>query len=169
MKKVVIVVVVMVMVMGIGIGSASAANSLQQGTIGFNINAVNSDNDFVITGKYFILKDLAVLAGLGFGIKGGDAEGTDFGIGAGIRKYLKTEDFAPFVGGSIFYSTTRDGDQEDLSLMVDFGAEYFLHKQFSVEGSIGVGYTSSETTDGQSYKETTFGTQKAILSFNFYF
>lgn len=170
MKKIVLVAVVMAMVMGIGIGSASAANSLQQGTIGFNIKAVNSSNDFVLTGKYFVLKDLAVLAGFGFGAKGGDAEGTDFGIGAGLRKYLKTDDFAPFVGGSIFYSTTQDGDQEDLSVMAEFGAEYFLHKQFSVEGSIGFGYTSSETeTTVGGFKDTTIGTQKAAISFNFYF
>jgi hypothetical protein len=169
MKNIVMVVVAMVMVMGISIGSASAANSLQQGTIGFNINAVNNNNDFVITGKYFALKDLAVLGAFGFGAKGGDASGTDFGIGAGVRKYLKTDDFAPFVGGNIFYSTTKDGDQKDFSLIAEFGAEYFLHKQFSIEGSIGFGYTSSDTSDGTSYKETTIGTQKAAISFNFYF
>ncbi len=128
--------------------SASAANSLHEGTIGFNIDAVNSSNSFILTGKYFVLNDLAVLAGFGFGAKGGDASGTDFGIGAGVRKYLKTEDFAPFAGGSIFYSTTKDGDQKDFSLLGEFGAEYFLHKQFSVEGSIGFGYTSSETDTG---------------------
>jgi len=169
MKNILIVVVVMAMVMGIGVGSASAANSLQQGTIGFNINAVNNNDNFVITGKYFVLKDLAVLAGFGFGAKGGDASGTDFGIGAGLRKYLKTDDFAPFVGGSLFYSTTKDGNQKDFSIIAEFGAEYFLHKQFSVEGSIGFGYTSSDTTDGTNYKETTIGTQKAAISFNFYF
>jgi hypothetical protein len=174
MKKIVIVVMAMAMVISVGIGSASAANSLQQGTIGFNINAVNSSDSFIITGKYFVLKDLAVLAGFGFGAKGGDAKGTDFGIGAGLRKYLKIDDFAPFAGGSIFYSTTRDGDQKDISIMGEFGAEYFLHKQFSVEGSIGFGYTSSETetTVGAvttRFKDTTIGTQKAALSFNFYF
>jgi len=174
MKKVVIVAVVMAMVMGIGIGSASAANSLQKGTIGFNINAVNSSEDFVITGKYFVLKDLAVLAGFGFGAKGGDAKGTDLGIGAGIRKYLKIDDFAPFAGGSVFYAKTRDGAQKDMSIMGEFGAEYFLHKQFSVEGSIGLGYTSSETetTTGAvttKNKDTTIGTQKTAISFNFYF
>ena len=174
MNKIVIVVVAMAMIMGIGIGSASAANSLQKGTMGFNINAVNSSDSFVITGKYFVLKDLAVLAGFGFGAKGGDAKGTDLGIGAGVRKYLKIDDFAPFAGGSILYSKTRDGDQKDMSIMAEFGAEYFLHKQFSVEGSVGFGYTSSEieTTAGAvttKYKETTIGTQKAAVSFNFYF
>jgi len=108
MKKALIIALVMAMAIGMGIGSASAANSLQQGTIGFNItalnfnnndnNALNNNDNFVITGKYFILKDVALLAAFGFGVKGGDASGTDFGIGAGIRKYLKTEDFAPFLG-----------------------------------------------------------------------
>ena len=174
MKKGVIVALVMAMVMGIWIGNASAANSVQKGTIGFNLNAVNSSDSFVLTGKYFVLKDMAILAGFGFGVKGGDADGTDFGIGAGLRKYLKIDDFAPFAGGGIFYSTTRDGDQKDVSIIAEFGAEYYLHKQFSVEGSIGFGYTSSETetTVGavkNKYKDTTIGTQKAALSVNFYF
>jgi hypothetical protein len=174
MKNVVIVALVMAMVLGAGIGSASAANSLQQGTFGINIDAVNSNENFVITGKYFLLKDLAVLAGFGFGVKGGDADGTDFGIGGGIRKYLKTDDFAPFVGGGFFYSDTRDGDQTDLIIFGELGAEYFLHKQFSVEGSVGVGYQSSETetTAGNvrtNYKETTFGTIRSAISVNFYF
>jgi hypothetical protein len=168
MKKIVIVLVVLAMVAGIGIGSASAANSLQQGTIGFNINAVNSNDDFVLTGKYFVLKDLAILAGFGFGIKGGDAEGTDFGIGGGIRKYLKTDDFTPFVGGGIFYKDTRDGDQTDISIFAEFGAEYFLQKQFSIEGSIGVGYRSLDN-DTTNYKDTTFGTLRSGISVNFYF
>jgi len=54
--------------------------------------------------------------------------------------------------------------------MGEFGAEYLLHKQFSVEGSIGFGYSSVETeTATTNYKDTTIGTQKAAISFNFYF
>lgn len=178
MKKFLIVVVALAMVMGIGIASASAANSLKEGTIGFNVDALNSNDIFVITGKYFILKDVAVLAGFGFGAKGGDAKGTDLGISVGARKYLKIDDFAPFAGGSFFYSNTKDGDQKDMSIMAEFGAEYFLHRQFSVEGSVGFGYTSSETetTTGTgagavttNFKDTTIGTQRVALSFNFYF
>ena len=75
MKRFLIVVVALAMVMGIGIASASAANSLKEGTIGFNVDALNSNNSFVISGKYFVLKDFAVLAGFGFGAKGGDANG----------------------------------------------------------------------------------------------
>ena len=178
MKRFLIVVVALAMVMCIGIASASAANSLKEGTIGFNVDALNSNDSFVISGKYFVLKDVAVLAGFGFGVKGGDANGTDLGIGIGARKYLKIDDFAPFVGGSFFYSNTKDGDQKNMSIMAEFGAEYFLHKQFSVEGSVGFGYTSSETesTTGTgagavttNFKDTTIGTQRVALSFNFYF
>ena len=118
---------------------------MKEGTIGFNVDTINSNDSFVISGKYFVLKDIAVLAGFGFGAKGGDAKGTDLGIGVGARKYLKTGDFAPFAGGSIFYSNTKDGNQKDMNIMGEFGAEYFLHRQFSVEGSVGFGYTSSET------------------------
>jgi hypothetical protein len=57
-----------------------------------------------------------VLAGFGFGAKDGDANGADFGISAGLRKYLKIDDFAPLAGGSIFYSTTQEGDQKDMSM-----------------------------------------------------
>jgi hypothetical protein len=57
-----------------------------------------------------------------------------------------------------------------------FGAEYFLHRQFSAEGSVGFGYTSSETETTTvagavttNFKDTTIGTQRVALSFNFYF
>jgi hypothetical protein len=44
--------------------------------------------------------------------------------------------------------------------MGELGAEYFLHKQFSIEGSVGFGYTSSET-------ETTTGTGAGAVTTNF--
>jgi hypothetical protein len=108
------------MVMGIGIANASAANSLKEGTVGFNVDAVNNSDSFVISGKYFVLRDLAVPAGIGFG-----AKGTDLGIGVGIRKYLKLNDFAPFTGAGLFNSTTKDGDQKDICILGEFGAECF--------------------------------------------
>jgi hypothetical protein len=95
MKRFIVVVAALAMVMGIEIASASAANSLQQGTIGFNVDPLNSNDSFVISGKYFVLKDIAVLAGFDFSAKGGDANGTDLGIGVGARKYLKIDGFAP--------------------------------------------------------------------------
>jgi hypothetical protein len=58
-----------------------------------------------------------------------------------------------------------DGDLKRLRLLGEAGAEYFLSRQFSVEGSVGFGYTSVEVGD---FKETTVGTRRAIISFNFY-
>jgi hypothetical protein len=179
MKKIVVVAVALVMIMGIGIGSASAANSLKQGTIGMNVDVNES---FVLTGKFMVMNDLAVLAAFGVDKRGADDKGTDVGIGGGARKYLKTDDFAPFVGGTLFYSETRDGDQKDLSLMGEFGAEYFLAKQFSIEGKVGFGFRQHESktttttlvgtvpvTTTTNFKSTEIGTDKSTISFNYYF
>jgi hypothetical protein len=179
MKKIVVIAVALVMVLCIGIGSASAENSLKQGTIGMNVDV--TDN-FVLTGKYLIMNDLAILADFGIGVKGDDGKGTDIGIGGGVRKYLKMDDFAPFVSGTLFYSETDDGDSKNLSILGDFGAEYFLHKQFSIEGRVAFGYTRQETTTStpgfigtvpvttsKTTTVSTFGTDRATISFNFYF
>lgn len=185
-KLAVVVVLVLVLAAFVLPGSASAANSLKQGTFGFNVDVNNNffglnsdvDNNFVLTGKFFIQNDLAALAGLGIGIRGADADGVDVGVSAGVRKYLKVDDFAPFVGGVFFYSNTKDGDSQDFSLLAEAGAEYFLHKQFSIEGKIGVGYVSRETktttTQGgfqvtTTRRESDLGTERLGISFNFYF
>lgn len=160
-----------VMVVAFGTGSASAANSIRQGAFGFNVDV---NDDFVLTGKYFVTRDVAVLAGFGLGIKGGDASGNDVALAGGARKYLKVDDFAPFVGGTLFYSSTKDGDQKNFSLMGEFGAEYFLYKQFSIEGKVGFGYSSQETTTtvgavSTTTRVTNIGTDRAGISFNYYF
>jgi hypothetical protein len=187
MKKLAAVVLILALVAVLWPGNASAANSLKAGTLGLNVDVNNNffgvngetNNNFVLTGKYFIEPDLAALVGFGLGIKGADAKGTDVGLSAGIRKYLKVDDFAPFVDGIVFYSTTQDGDAVDFSLMGEFGAEYFLHKQFSIEGKAGLGFTSQErtttTTIAGGFQRTTterrntFGTERLGISFNFYF
>ena len=171
MKKIIVIVLALIAAIGFGTGTASAANSIRQGAFGFNVDV---NDDFILTGKYFVTKDIAVLAGFGLGIKGGDAKGTDIAIAGGARKYLKVDDFAPFVGGTLFYSSTKDGDQKSFSLMGEFGAEYFLYKQFSIEGKVGFGYSSQETTTtagpvSTTVKETTIGTERAGISFNYYF
>lgn len=190
MKKLAVVVLVLILA-ALGLtGSAFAANSLKQGTVGFNVDVNNNlfglnsdvDNNFVLTGKFFIQNDLAALAGFGIGIRGADADGVDVGLTAGVRKYLKVDDFAPFVGGLFFYSNTKDGDAQDFSLMAEAGAEYFLHKQFSIEGKVGVGYVSRETktttttaqagqliTTSTTRRESDLGTERLGISFNFYF
>lgn len=165
-------------------GAAQAENSLKAGSMALNVTvfdgtsaAVQSsvtngsaDDLFVIQGKYFLQKDLAILAGVGIGIKGGDAKGTDFGIRAGARKYLKTADFAPFIGGYFSYTSTQDSNIKSTQIMGEFGAEYFFSKQFSVEGAARAGYMSGEDSTGATtYKATNIGTASAGVSFNFYF
>jgi hypothetical protein len=168
MNKLMVIVLALVMAIGFGAGSASAANSLRQGAFGLNVDV---NNDFVLTGKYFLTRDVAALASFGVGLRGGDESGTDIALGGGVRKYLKVEDFAPFVGGTIFYDSSRD--QKSFSLLGEFGAEYFLDRQFSIEGKVGFGYTSETiTTPGPastSVKTTDFGTERAGISFNYYF
>jgi hypothetical protein len=167
MKKQVLAVLVAIMVMGIGIGSASAAYSMKAGSAGINVDV--SDNP-MITGKVFVMPSLAILAGFGLGVNGGDTSGTDFGVMVGARKYLKMEDFAPFVGATVLYSSAQKGDQKEMDLLGEAGAEYFFYKQFSVEGKIGFGYLSNEQKVGNAnVKNNTVGTKRYGISFNYYF
>ncbi len=165
-------------------GVAQAENSLKAGSMALNVSvfdgtsaavqssvvAGNADDLYIVQGKYFLQKDLAILAGVGIGIKGGDANGTDFGFRAGVRKYMKTADFAPFFGGYFSYSSTNDSNYKIMQIMGEFGAEYFFSKQFSIEGAARAGYMSGEDSTGATtVKATNVGTASAGVSFNFYF
>jgi hypothetical protein len=172
-------------------GNAFAANSLASGakalTIGFGDSVLNNvanptdqnqNNPIVdIGGKFFIAKDMAITAGIGFQMNTGDLEGTYLSFNAGIRKYLKTDDFAPFVGGQFSYITydakvdpgaVKVADFSAFELTAMFGAEYFLGKQFSIEGSVGAGI--GKATDDIVHKDTTYiGTRNFGVKANFYF
>jgi hypothetical protein len=118
------------------------------------------------------MNDLAVLAG--FGVQGstGDLDSNFFSISAGVRKYLSSDDFAPFVGGKFSYENEKIDalgiHKTAVDLLGVFGAEYFLHKQFSIEGSVGLGFGSvDDKNTGKSY--TSFGTRTVGVSANFYF
>ncbi|HTN94065.1 MAG TPA: outer membrane beta-barrel protein [Gallionella sp.] len=171
-------------------GDALAANSLNTGAIGLNVGFTgatalgNSSTPatFMINGRYFVAKDVAVAAGLGLSINDSGApsnsKSTDVGFMAGIRKYLKTDDLAPFVGGRFQYLSTQQGfggganDVTDFALVAEAGAEYFLAKQFSLEGSVGFGYASSESkpvAGGTTTKATSLGTTTYNVAANFYF
>lgn len=158
------------MVLTMSAGSVMAENSLHLGAMGLNLSTQNS---FLINGKYFIEKDTAILGGFGLGIKGGDAKGTDIGFLVGMRKYLKTSDFAPFIGGRFQYATTQDSNVTDIVIAAEAGAEYFVAKQFSIEGRVEFGYQSNEFDNPSPFippiKDTNIGTNAAILSANFYF
>jgi hypothetical protein len=63
-------------------------------------------------------------------------------------------------------------------LLAEAGAEYFLHKQFSIEGKVGFGYTLQDRTTTstvgltqttRTVRTTDIGTERLGISFNFYF
>ncbi len=192
MKKIIMVVMAAAVMTGMGYGSAFGANSLSSGSMalsfGFgdsvlrHVATPTSDtqvNPLVdISGRFFFADDLAITAGLGFQINSGDLDGTFLSFNVGMRKYLKTDDFAPFIGGQFSY-ITYDASRPDAAggKFVDFsgyefdglvGAEYFLGKQFSIEGSVGIGI--GHANDDIAHEDTNFiGTRNLGVSANYYF
>jgi hypothetical protein len=194
MKRIAIIAVVVLMAAALA-GSAFAANSIAQGSKGISVGMgdslfthkvaptdtagfnISSGNDVVdISGRFFVGKDVALMLGAGLQLNSGDAEGTYLSLSFGARKYLSTNDFAPFVGGQLSY-VMADGDNAagvtvyDVSifdLAALFGAEYFFSKNFSLEGAIGVGLgqwnNDVNNTDG-----TYLGTRTVGVHANFYF
>lgn len=181
MKKFVLVVLAAALFLGIGIKNASADNSLKQGALSLGVavaapvsNSVTASISAVpvLQGKYMLANDLGLLAGLGFGAKGGDLEGTDLELLVGARKYLKVASVAPFVGAKLAYDSRDDGTTEVsfVTVAVELGAEAFLLKQFSVEGNVGFGYLTGNTKTGGVKKDgSNFGTTSAGVSVNYYF
>lgn len=180
MKKVVFAALVVAMGMGFGTGSAFAAgNSIANGK---SLSVGLSDNPLV-GGKLGIANDLAVLGGIGLTTtSGGGSSTTNLLLEGGIRKYLKVDDFAPFAdaGVGINSNSGNGSSNTDWFLFARVGAECFLTKQFSIEGSAGLnlGSTQQTTTStnpitGASVQSTStvtsFGTQTFGLSANYYF
>lgn len=170
------------LVLAISGGSASAAPTA--GAFGINVDLTSSTtplgtpSNFLVEGRYLITKDMAVLAGAGLQMNDSGAvtnnKYTNTGIMGGFRKYLKPEDLSLFIGGKLQYLSTRQAtnDVTDFVLMAEAGAEYFLGKQFSLEGSVGAGYASRESKPvggAISTKATSFGTATFNVSANFYF
>jgi hypothetical protein len=166
MKKFVLVALAAALFMGIGIQNASAENSLKKGAISLNTE-VNSNP--VISVKYLLENDLALLVGFGLGINGQDAKGTDIYIGAGVHKYLKVADFSPFYGGRLGYASTQDSKSKSLIIRAEGGAEVFLQKHLSAEGMVSFGYSSTDAKDAGGAKTSLIGTSSAGLSLNYYF
>jgi len=175
MKRLVTVALSIVIVIGIGVGSALAQNSLMADKMGISVGLGNSvfgdtNNSVIdITGKYMIAADMALLAGFGFETHGGDADGSYLGLTIGVRKYLNTDDFSLFIDGKLSY-VNQDvyGDTDTVDISAGFGAEYFLHKQFSVEGSVGIGFGVEDDNDTHD-DDTYLGTRTIGVKANFYF
>ena len=179
MKKFLIITIVLGLVMVLGIGSAFAADtgtSLKAGTFGFNVgfgdSSLGNTGVIMLSGKYFLAGDVALIAGFGFQTSSGDQDANFFGISAGVRKYLKTSDFAPFVEGRFSYITERIDsqgiDRDTFDVAGIFGAEYFLHRQFSIEGSVGLGFGKVDNNNSNS-DYTYFGSRTVGVSANYYF
>ena len=190
MKKIAIVAVVMVMMAGL-VGSAFAANSLAQGSKAISVGMGDSyfvhslapmsdvylNNVVDISGRYFVAKDMALYGGFGLQLNSGDYDGTYFSFTVGARKYLSTNDFAPFIGGQLSYiSVDADGptgvgkiaDIKVVDIAALFGAEYFFSKNFSVEGAIGFGV--GQINDDLNNADSTYlGTRTVGVHANFYF
>ena len=194
MKKIAIVAVVVVMMAGL-VGSAFAANSLVQGSKAISVGMGDSyfvhslapmsdvyvNNVVDISGRYFVAKDMALYGGFGLQLNSGDYDGTYFSFTVGARKYLSTNDFAPFIGGQLSYiSVDADGptgvgkiaDIKVIDIAALFGAEYFFSKNFSVEGSIGLGlgqYNNDMPAAAGGGDSTYLGTRTVGVMANFYF
>ena len=169
--------------LGLGMGAAQAENSLQNGSFALNMQISDSilggnvpvtdtlgnerDTPLMVAGKFMIAKDAAVLLGFGLGIHGGDSEGTDLAIKGGYRSYMSTADFAPFVGASFAMKSYVDGNITETYLLGEFGAEYFLSRQFSVEGSAYAGYGSIDVDP--NFTGSRIGTYGSSVSVNYYF
>ena len=151
----------------VAVGSAFADNSHRMGNMALGFDSQESD---MITGKYMVSDNLALTGGVAFGSWGGDASGTDIAFKVGARSYMNQDDFSPFVGGHFGYSSYLDGDVTSVEFVGEFGAEYFFAKNFSVEGTAGVGYRSQDTkTPAGTVTANRLGTERAGIGFNFYF
>lgn len=157
--------------------AAMAENSLQTGAKGLSFGVSNSD--ILISGRYLLQSDLAILGGAGFSHSSNNDSTSDYGLVGGIRKYIKTTDLAPFVGGTVSYRRNdiivpTGGGGTDVESEKTFeiagvgGLEYFVAKQVSVEAQVGVGLSSIHNVDGSGDDETQFGTFSSAVTVSFY-
>jgi len=185
MKQIGLATFCLLMALTIGNARAETATLPAQGSKGLNIalsrdTLANQPVDFMINGKIFIEKDLALMAGFGLNFidtgAAGNSNYSSIGFKGGVRKYLKNEQLATFIGGNFQYVSTRDAtgtiDITGFRLVAEAGAEYFLSRQFSLEGSVSFGYLSADlkpVAGGGTSTMSGFGTSSAVLSANFYF
>jgi hypothetical protein len=124
--------------------AARAENSLRANE--FGVSGEIADSTIVLSGRYLLQNTLAVLARVGFQHvsvdNGDDHSGTDYRLGAGLRKYVTEADLAPMVGVDVDivqeYDGLSDEDADGFELAGYIGAEYFLHRRVSVEGRVGL-------------------------------
>ncbi|HUK56146.1 MAG TPA: hypothetical protein VLY20_05765 [Nitrospiria bacterium] len=157
-------------------GAALAENSLQSGAKALSFGIV--DRGVEISGRVFPNNDLAVLGGIGIAHASNDESTTDYSLSAGVRKYLRRSDLAPFVGGEASFKrndvVVGSGGGTDVesekTFEIDgvFGVEYFFAKQVSVDAQVGVGISDIHNVNGSGANETQFGTFSSGVTVNFY-
>jgi len=103
-------------------------------------------------------------------------------LGLGLRNNFRTgEQLRPFLQLDV-HRSTQDTSSVDCQASPIWGynatggAEYFVGKQVSIEGSAGLHYgrtsegcTNPNTGQSVSQKATTFGTFRSVVGINFYF
>lgn len=161
----------------------AAGNNLSMGTFGLNVSTQapgaglgQGNPNFLMTGKYVLQSDMALLMGFGFGSNSAtppapaaSTSSTDISFLIGARKYFSAGDLSPFIGGRFDYISVGGATTVSaVAFAAEAGAEYFLNKHFSLEGSVGAGYTSADLGAAQG-KRSFFGTNNYGLSANFYF
>lgn len=157
-----------VLAANVGATNANKSNSVgtsdtTKPTFGLSVSA---SSNTMIAGKYFLDDEFAILGGLGLSNR---ESATDLYFMGGLRKYMRknSSEFVPFVGGKGWYSSIKSANVSTFGLAAEAGAEYFLNKHFSFEGTVAAGYASTSPNSGAS--TSTFGTTVYGLAFNFYF
>ena len=174
MKKHFIHVLFLTLVAGLlSTGTASAENSLKTGAKGLSFSVANGDIE--VSGRMFLQSDIALLAGFGFNRLDNDETLTDYSLSAGLRKYLGKSDFAPFVGGDVFYRHDDEMvggvvSERTFGVEGNFGAEYFFNRQASVEARVGLAIEdSSNHSHVKGADGTAIGTFRSAVGVNLYF
>lgn len=113
----------------------------QKGKWGLSMTNANT-----IGAAYFLEDNMRLGAEVGFQSVSNGGSSTDLSVGVGLWYYLaKVENLNTFVGGGIGFGSNSGGGQtsSSLSIMGQYGAEYWVSSKIGVNGYIGVGYGSS--------------------------
>lgn len=146
---------------------ASSGNSLSTGTLGLT---VTTSSNSMISGKYLLSNDTALLGGFGL-VNTSNGVGTDIYLMAGIRKYIikanMADNFVPFMGARVWHSTVNSTNMNGFGISAEGGAEYFLSKHFSLEGLVSANFGSTSPSGGSATSQ--ISTSVYSLGANFYF
>lgn len=129
---------------GNGLGNTGFALSSEDGTTSWNIGA---------EGGYFVMDNLAVKAGLGYGDTGADYGGSTFSYKVGAKYYVinKIPFEVSYTGASV-----KDADENPSYLGIQGGYAWFIGNNISIEPGLRYNLTLNDN----------YGTGKDVLQFN---